>query len=52
LRFTVKEDGAGFGTGTNRVTLLSRRGRTIELPTMPKDEVAEAILETALEPNE
>jgi phosphopantothenoylcysteine decarboxylase/phosphopantothenate--cysteine ligase len=47
-----KEDGAGFGTGTNRVTLLSRRGRTIELPTMPKDEVAEAILETALEPNE
>jgi phosphopantothenoylcysteine decarboxylase/phosphopantothenate--cysteine ligase len=43
-----KEEGAGFGTGTNRVTLLSRSGDLVELPKMSKDEVAEAILETAL----
>lgn len=40
-----KEEGAGFGTGTNRVTLLSKEGKVVELPKMPKDEVAEAILE-------
>lgn len=40
-----KEEGAGFGAGTNRVTLLSKEGKVIELPKMPKDEVAEAILE-------
>jgi phosphopantothenoylcysteine decarboxylase / phosphopantothenate---cysteine ligase len=41
-----KEEGAGFGPGTNRVTLLSMSGAVIELPKMPKDEVAEAILES------
>jgi len=43
-----KEEGAGFGTGTNRVTLLARDGRTVDLPVMPKPEVAEAILELAV----
>ncbi|MGB0649852.1 MAG: bifunctional phosphopantothenoylcysteine decarboxylase/phosphopantothenate--cysteine ligase CoaBC [Rhodothermales bacterium] len=43
-----KEDGAGFGTGTNRVTLLARDGRTVDLPLLPKAEVAEAILELAV----
>jgi len=40
------EEGAGFGPGTNRVTLISNQGTVIELPKMPKDEVAEAILES------
>lgn len=43
-----KEAGAGFGTGTNRVTLLSSRETTVELPIMPKSEVAEAIVELAV----
>lgn len=42
-----KEPGAGFGTLTNKVTLLSSSGQEVELPLMPKSEVAEAILEYA-----
>lgn len=45
------EEGSGFGTGTSRVTLLSRTGDIVELPLMRKDEVAEAILETTLSPD-
>lgn len=40
-----KEEGAGFGVGTNRVTLLHRSGRMEALPLMPKRAVAEAILD-------
>lgn len=43
-----KEAGAGFGTGTNRVTLLSADGKRFDLPVLPKTEVAEAILEVAV----
>jgi phosphopantothenoylcysteine decarboxylase/phosphopantothenate--cysteine ligase len=43
-----KEAGAGFGTGTNRVTLLSSSGKRVDLPVLPKTEVAEAILEIAV----
>jgi phosphopantothenoylcysteine decarboxylase/phosphopantothenate--cysteine ligase len=43
-----KEAGAGFGTGTNRVTLLSAEGRRVDLPVLPKTDVAEAILEVAV----
>ena len=43
-----KEEGAGFGTGTNRVTLLSMAGQQIDLPVLPKTEVAEAIVELAV----
>lgn len=39
------EEGAGFGPSTNRVVLLSQDGSTEELPTMPKTEVAHAILD-------
>jgi phosphopantothenoylcysteine decarboxylase/phosphopantothenate--cysteine ligase len=42
------EEGAGFGLGTNRVTLLPREGHAIDLPLMPKSEVAEAIVELAV----
>lgn len=45
----VNEDGAGFGNGTNRVTLLGRDGSTHALPVMAKQEVAEALLERILE---
>ena len=39
------EAGAGFGTDTNRVTLLSRDGGEEALPLMQKTEVADAILD-------
>ena len=39
------EPGAGFAVDTNRVTLLSRDGRQEELPLLPKEAVAEAILD-------
>lgn len=44
----LKEEGAGFGVGTNRVTLIHRSGRTEDLPRMPKHEVAEALLNRIL----
>ena len=39
------EPGAGFGTDTNRVTLLSKAGTEERLPLAPKSEVADAILD-------
>ena len=39
------EPGAGFGTDTNRVTLLSKKGGEERLPLAPKSEVADAILD-------
>jgi phosphopantothenoylcysteine decarboxylase/phosphopantothenate--cysteine ligase len=39
------EDGAGFGSDTNRVTLLGRDGTREELPLQGKGEVADAILD-------
>ncbi len=40
-----REAGAGFGPGTNRVTLIRRDGHSEALPTMPKRDVAEALLD-------
>ena len=39
----VTEEGSGFGTDTNRVTMLSRDGRREDLPLLSKAEVAERI---------
>ncbi|WP_103020869.1 bifunctional phosphopantothenoylcysteine decarboxylase/phosphopantothenate--cysteine ligase CoaBC [Salinibacter altiplanensis] len=39
------EDGAGFGSSTNRVTLLRADGASEDLPRMPKAEVAEILLD-------
>ncbi|ACY46922.1 bifunctional phosphopantothenoylcysteine decarboxylase/phosphopantothenate--cysteine ligase CoaBC [Rhodothermus marinus] len=44
----LNEPGAGFGTGTNRLTLLHRSGHLEELPLLPKDEAAEALLDRVL----
>jgi phosphopantothenoylcysteine decarboxylase/phosphopantothenate--cysteine ligase len=40
----LREAGAGFGTGTNRVTLIHRNGSHETLPLMSKSEVAEALM--------
>ncbi len=39
------EEGAGFETDTNRVTLLDSTGTAERLPLLSKDEVAEAVLD-------
>ncbi|MDX1439521.1 MAG: phosphopantothenoylcysteine decarboxylase, partial [Rubricoccaceae bacterium] len=41
----ANEEGSGFGTTTNRVTLLSRDGAKEELPQMPKTELARALFD-------
>jgi phosphopantothenoylcysteine decarboxylase / phosphopantothenate---cysteine ligase len=41
----ARERGAAFEVDTNRVTIIDARGRSDELPLMPKAEVADAILD-------
>ena len=44
----LKDDGAGFGTDTNIVTLITKE-QVRELPKLSKEEVADAILDALLE---
>ncbi len=46
---SASEPGSGFGTGTNRVTLLGADGTREDLPTMPKAQVAAALLDRIVE---
>ncbi|WP_121609309.1 bifunctional phosphopantothenoylcysteine decarboxylase/phosphopantothenate--cysteine ligase CoaBC [Mesobacillus foraminis] len=41
----VKQEGAGFGTDTNIVTIFKQDGSVVQLPMMPKIEVARYLLE-------
>lgn len=41
----VTEPGSGFGSDTNRITIVARDGSREDLPLLPKDEVAERILD-------
>lgn len=41
----LSDPGAGFGTDTNRVTIITSQGETTSLPLMQKSEVAVSILE-------
>jgi phosphopantothenoylcysteine decarboxylase/phosphopantothenate--cysteine ligase len=43
----LKQQGAGFGTDTNVVTLITK-DETKELPLMSKEEVADAILDAIM----
>jgi len=43
------EPGAGFEVPTNRVTVLGKGGRRVDLPLMPKRDVAERILDVVEE---
>lgn len=44
----LKDDGAGFGTDTNIVTLITKE-QVVELPKLSKEDVADAILDALLE---
>ena len=46
----TKDEGAGFGTDTNKITLISRNG-TEEIPLLSKDECANIILDKITEIN-
>jgi phosphopantothenoylcysteine decarboxylase/phosphopantothenate--cysteine ligase len=45
---SLKDDGAGFGTATNKVTLLFKNGKEQALPLKTKKEVAIDILDEAV----
>ncbi|MBO8158522.1 bifunctional phosphopantothenoylcysteine decarboxylase/phosphopantothenate--cysteine ligase CoaBC [Thermosyntropha sp.] len=45
----VSEEGAGFGSDTNIVTIIDRRGEVKPLPQMSKERVAAAIIDKAVE---
>jgi phosphopantothenoylcysteine decarboxylase/phosphopantothenate--cysteine ligase len=45
----VLKTGSGFGTDTNSVVIIERRGTRIELPTMPKSEIAIRILDSVVD---
>lgn len=47
----LKQEGAGFGTDTNVVTLLTK-DETVELPMMSKEEVADRLLDQILKKTE
>jgi phosphopantothenoylcysteine decarboxylase/phosphopantothenate--cysteine ligase len=42
---SASEEGAGFDVSTNRITILDTEGGVEELPVLPKDEVAEKLLD-------
>lgn len=44
----LKQEGAGFGTDTNVVTLLTK-DETVELPMMSKEEVADRLLDRIMQ---
>ncbi|MBA4687043.1 MAG: bifunctional phosphopantothenoylcysteine decarboxylase/phosphopantothenate--cysteine ligase CoaBC [Candidatus Galacturonibacter soehngenii] len=46
----LKDDGAGFGTNTNKVTIITEKD-CVSLPIMSKDEVAEKIVDEILKNN-
>ena len=45
---SLREEGAGFGVDTNRVTILQADGKQTELPLLSKSAVAEQILDTLI----
>ncbi len=45
----ITGSGTGFGTDDNKVTLIERGGRTIDIPVMSKHAVADRILDKAVE---
>ena len=45
---SLRDKGAGFGTDTNRVTILSADGNSVELPLQSKADIAEKIIEAVI----
>ena len=45
---SLRDKGAGFGTDTNRVTILSADGNSVELPLQSKADISEKIIEAVI----
>ncbi len=45
---SLRDKGAGFGTDTNRVTILSADGNSVELPLQSKADIADKIIEAVI----
>ena len=45
----VGKSGSGFKADTNKIKLLTREGHVTDLPLMPKEEVAHAILDAVVQ---
>lgn len=45
---SLRDKGAGFGTDTNRVTILSADGNPVELPLQSKADIADKIIEAVI----
>ncbi len=45
---SLRDKGAGFGTDTNRVTILSADGNSVELPLQSKADIAEKIIDAVI----
>lgn len=45
---SLRDEGAGFGTDTNRVTILSSNGNSIEVPLQSKSDIADKIIEAVI----
>lgn len=45
---SLRDKGAGFGTDTNRVTILSADGNSVELPLQSKADIAKKIIEAVI----
>lgn len=45
---SLRDKGAGFGTDTNRVTILSADGNSVDLPLQSKADIAEKIIEAVI----
>ena len=45
---SLRDKGAGFGTDTNRVTILPADGNSVELPLQSKADIAEKIIEAVI----
>jgi phosphopantothenoylcysteine decarboxylase/phosphopantothenate--cysteine ligase len=48
---SLRDPGAGFGHDTNKVTILSANNEPVELPLLPKSEIAYAIVKHILDSN-
>lgn len=49
---SLKDSGSGFGTDTNKITLIGKKGWYKEFPLQPKKQLAKIIIETILRPNQ
>ena len=48
---SLKDEGAGFGHDTNKITIFSRDGQEFEFPVKTKKEVARDIVDTIIRLN-